>query len=319
MIAFLTICYIAVLALLVKVKVVRLNLFWKISPLLWLVFLLIVLFIPMQWGAPSGAVTLYKPVIEVIPNVSGEVISVEAEPRKPMKKGDVIFRIDPTVYDAKVEELQARKALAAANLERAEDLMAKNVGRQYEVDQYTAEIQSLGAQLKDARWELEKTTVIAPTDGYVIGLTLRPGQRVGRLAVRSWAAFVDTQHSYLIVGIDQNRLRHVRAGQPAEVTLKMFPGRIFNARVKGIGLMTPEGQLSPTGNIPLAPTGWSVAQPHAVELELLDELALTGMVEEVPGGSVGTATIYTSSAKMTHLIRKVILRMDAWLNYIIPY
>ena len=48
MIVFLTLCYVAILAVLVKVKVIKLNTFWKISPALWMVLLLVVLFIPMQ-------------------------------------------------------------------------------------------------------------------------------------------------------------------------------------------------------------------------------------------------------------------------------
>ena len=94
MILFLTLIYVAVLALLLKLRVVPLNLFWKLSPLLWMVLLFFVLFVPMQWGAPSGAVILYKPVIEVIPNVTGEVTSIEVAPREPMKKGDVIIAME---------------------------------------------------------------------------------------------------------------------------------------------------------------------------------------------------------------------------------
>jgi hypothetical protein len=39
---------------------------------------------------------------------------------------------------------------------------------------------------------------------------------------------------------------------------------------------------------------------------------------QLPGGAAGTAAIYTRSARATHLIRRGDLRMQAWLNYIIP-
>ena len=74
MIVFLTLCYVAVLALLVKLKIVRLTLWWKLSPLAWVVLLLIVLIIPMQWGAPAGSVIVYQRVVEIVPDVSGTVI-----------------------------------------------------------------------------------------------------------------------------------------------------------------------------------------------------------------------------------------------------
>ena len=56
MIVFLTLCYCALLALLLKLGIVKWTLWWKISPLVWMLLLFIVLFIPMQWGAPAGPV-----------------------------------------------------------------------------------------------------------------------------------------------------------------------------------------------------------------------------------------------------------------------
>ena len=46
---------------------------------------------------------------------------------------------------------------------------------------------------------------------------------------------------------------------------------------------------------------------------------LTAGGSHVPGGSVSTAAIYTESVKVTHIIRKAMLRMDAWLDYLFPY
>ena len=321
MIAFLTLIYVAILAVLVKLKIVPLNTFWKLSPLLWMVLLFFVLFLPMQWGAPAGSVILYKPVIEIVPNVSGEVTSVTGVVREPMKQGDEIFRIDPEQYQARVNELNARLALARLNLGRALELLEKKVGKQLEVDQYTTEVDSLEAQLVQAEWDLDKTIVVAPADGYIIGLTLRPGYRVSNQTTRSWVAFVETGSSVLIAGIDQAYLRHVVPGQKAEVVMKMLPGKVLNATVKGVAYMTPEGQLSPSGNVPLAPTASTLPQPYGVELVLDDDLplALSGSGSRMPGGSVGSAAIYTESVMATHIIRKVMVRMDAWLNYLLPY
>ncbi|MEL7526410.1 MAG: hypothetical protein AAFN16_11595 [Pseudomonadota bacterium] len=63
MIVFLTLCYCALLAGLVKFRVVPFNTFWKLSPVLWMAGLFVVLFIPMQWGAPSGPIRLYQNVV----------------------------------------------------------------------------------------------------------------------------------------------------------------------------------------------------------------------------------------------------------------
>ena len=319
MILFLTLIYVALLAVLVKLKMVPLNIFWKLSPLLWMLLLFFVLFIPMQWGAPAGAVILYKPVIEVVPNVTGEVSSIDVELRQPLTKGDVIFRIDPEQYKAKVDELESRHRLAQLNLDRAKQLLAKKVGPQLDVDKFQAESDSLKAQLVQANWDLDKTTVTAPANGYVVGLTLRPGQRVSSAPFRSWIAFVDRDNSALVVGIDQAYLRYVRPGQKAEVVMKMLPGETLSATVKGIAYMTPSGQLRPTGIVPTAPTAATTPLPYGVELALDEELPDVFKKTGLPGGSVGTAAIYTKSVEATHVIRKVMLRMEAWMNYLVAY
>jgi len=65
MIAFLVLCYVAILATLVWLKVIKLNLWWKLSPLLFMLVCFFVLIFPLQWGAPSGTVNVYQYVIEI--------------------------------------------------------------------------------------------------------------------------------------------------------------------------------------------------------------------------------------------------------------
>ena len=313
MIIFLTLIYVAFLFLAVKIGIIKLNSFWKISPALWMVLLFFVLFVPMQWGAPSGAVRVYQPVIEIVPSVTGEVIDVPAKPMMPMQKGDVIFSIDPTQYETAVDQLTAQIALSEANLTRAEEIMKRGVGRQVDVDMYKAEVDSAKAQLKNARWELERTVVRAPGDGRVVALALRPGQRVSNLPMRSWVAFVNDSSLRMAVGIPQSRLRHVEPGQMAEVVMRMYPGRTLSAKVVEIINVNAAAQLQPSGLIPQVPMATDPTLPYGVILEL-DDPSID--LAEIPGGAVGIAAIYTDSVVGTHVIRKVMMRMEAWMNYI---
>lgn len=159
MIVFLTLIYVAVLFLALKLGLIRLNTFWKISPAIWMVLLFFVLFIPMQWGAPAGAINQYWSVIEIIPNVSGEVSEVNVRALGKVKKDDILFKIDPTQYQSKVDQLHALINLSQANLERAQSLMDRGVGRQLDVDIYAAEMESFSAQLANANWELQETVI----------------------------------------------------------------------------------------------------------------------------------------------------------------
>jgi multidrug resistance efflux pump len=316
MIVFLTLAYCAFLFILVKIGIIKLNSFWKASPLIWMTLLLIFLFIPMNWGAPSGPAMMYQGVVSITPNVTGEVVEVSAVPNQRMSRGDVLFTIDPTLYQATVEQLEASLALSRQRLDQSERLARRGAGSEYDVQRYEAEVKGLEAQLAGARWNLESCVVRAPGDGYPTGVTLTPGSRV--TAMRAAMAYVVTSRR-MVVGINQIYLRHIRPGQPVEITLKLLPGKILTATVLEIAFMTPQGQLAPSGQIPLAPTGQDPPAPFGV-IVVPDEASLK-LVEELgpaPGGAMGTAAIYTESAKFSQVIRKVILRLEMWMNFVVP-
>ncbi len=324
MIVFLTLIYVAVLFVLLKTGIIKMNTWWKISPLAWMILLFVVLFLPMQWGAPGGTVNIYQPVIEIIPNVTGEVTEVTAKPLTVLKEGDILFKIEPRPFQAKVDQLEANLKLVRLNLERAQTLYKKKAVSQYDVDVLIAEEAQIIAQLDQANYDLESTIVRAPSNGFVVALTLRPGQRVGSLPVRSFMSFVKIERNKVIIGINQYSLRHIQIGQTAEVTFKLKPGKVFTAEVEDIALITPDGQLAPSGTIALAPTAQNVPQPYAVVLKLDQDvfkdidLPILHNIQALPAGTFGTGAIYTQSVEATHIIRKIMIRMDAWMNYIHP-
>jgi len=316
MIVFLTLCYCAFLFILVKIGIIKLNSFWKASPLIWLTLLLIFLFIPMNWGAPSGSAMLYQNVVSITANVAGEVVEVAAASNQAMTKGELLFKIDPTIYQATVNQLEANLALSRQRLDQSQRLARRGAGSEYDVQRYQAEVLAYEAQLASARWNLESCVVTAPGDGFPIGVTLEPGNRVSNMSPAM--AYVVTSRN-MIVGINQIYLRHVKPGQPVEITLKLLPGKMLTGTVEGLALMTPQGQLAPSGQVPLAPTGQDPPAPFGVvvlpsdeSLEVIEELGM------LPGGATGTAAIYTESASFSHMIRKVILRLEMWMNYVNP-
>src|ERR1700710_2860038 len=92
--------YLVILFFLVKFHIVRLTLFWKISPVIVFLLLMVGLFIPMGWGAPQGSALVVRNSVAIVPDVAGEVIEVPVAANTPLKTGDVLFRIDPVPYDA---------------------------------------------------------------------------------------------------------------------------------------------------------------------------------------------------------------------------
>src|SRR6476646_9341593 len=80
--------------------------------------------------APSSSdVRVIKYVINVVPQVRGRVIEVPAEPNRPVKKGDVLFRIDPTPYQLTVRSLEAQLANSSASARELDEQLAGAVGK----------------------------------------------------------------------------------------------------------------------------------------------------------------------------------------------
>jgi hypothetical protein len=132
-------------------------------------------------------------------------------------------------------------------------------------------------------------------------------------------AYVVTTRN-LLVGIQQIYMRHIEPGQPVEITMKLFPGKIFTGKVQGLAMMTPQGQLPPSGQVPVAPTGQDPPAPFGVVVVPSDEtLDYIDEFGKLPGGATGTAAIYTESAQFSQVIRKVIIRLEMWMNYVNPF
>jgi len=206
--------------------------------------------------------------------------------------------------------------ISRTRLADAEALASRGATPEARIDRYRSDVDSLEAKLVNARYELEQTIVRAPADGTVVALTLRPGQRVANLPIRSWVAFtVDTQIP--IVALPQYVSRHVRVGQAVEVALKALPGRTLRATVSGIVPSTAQGQVSPSGLLPtLDPS--PAPEPIPVQLDFHPD-DLEAIQPNLVGGTIGTAAIYTSSSSPTHVIRRVMIRMQGWLNFVVPF
>lgn len=305
--------YLVLLFILVRMKIVPFNLFWKVSPLIVLLLLLIGLFIPMNWGAPQGSTLVVRNSVAIVPNVAGEVIDVPVTANTPLKAGDVLFRIDPVPYQAQVNAIEAQLKLASLRLSQMTQLLERDSGRAFDVQPRQSEVDQLKGQLENAQWNLDKTTVRAPADGYVTNLALRKGARVASLPLSPVMAFIDTADTIIGVEIAQINARYIKSDQPVEVTFKFAPGRIFSGTVESILQAVATGQAQASGLAVLPKEIQSI--PFVVRVRLQDK----NFVASLPAGSTGEAAIFTDRVKVAHVIRKVLLRQIAILNYVNPF
>jgi len=229
----------------------------------------------------------------------------------------------------KVEALEARldgatddRDHAKLERDRSAKLQAKGAGSDRTTERWRAQyeeavakVDDLEAQLHQARFDLDSTVVRAPSDGIVTQLTARPGMMAGRVEFSAVMVFLPRDEAALIGWYRQNSLLRLKAGDEAEVAFDALPGQVFKAKVKQVLPAIAEGQLSGTADL-IEYRENTVAGRMAVELELDDPL-----IERyhLPEGLYGQSAIYTDHAHHVALLRRILLRMSSWLNYVFPF
>jgi multidrug resistance efflux pump len=269
---------------------------------------------------------VFRYVIPIVPNVAGQVVEVPIEGTEPVKKDDVLFRIDPTPYQFKVDQLaasikqaEAQKTLAEIEVERAAGLVRVSAGAQSQLDQWNAQlaaaeasIASLTAQLGDAQWRLDETVVRAPSEGRVYNLQMRPGHYVTTIPMASSMSFMSGDDNFVLSSFSQSAIRYIKVGDPAEIVFRTRPGKVYSGKVRRIIRASGTSQLSASSQLPTFN-----GQPEMGRWAALIELDDKGDIEAMPqSASASIIAVYTEIGKPVHIISKVVMRMNAWMGFL---
>ena len=304
--------------------------------------------------APSSAdVRVFKYTVPIVSQVRGRVIEVPVEEgNRLVKKGDVLFRVDPTPYQLTVNSLMAqlvgakggseqfseqlrsaagntaairsRIQLTQTRVQQNRELAATGAGNRFDLEQSETDLRDLDAQLgtamaneaqvraqltatvggdiasvakikadlANAEWELEQTTILSPCDCYVINLALRPGAFVAGMPFNPVMTLVEAD-GQVVALFNQNELHQIAPGNYAEFSLKTNPGRIVRAKVDSIIWAQGMGQMQQSGTIPM--TGVLAAPPNRFAVKFDIEDADRDLL--VAAGAAGHAAVYTERGK----------------------
>jgi multidrug resistance efflux pump len=398
----------------IKLKLLPWTTPWKVGVAIFPIVAIAILLLLLNIFAPTTSdLRVVKYVVPIVSQVRGRVIEVPVENNRPVKKGDVLFRIDPTPYLNEVHALEARlvsdqakvgadrqrlaemharladaqsterqlgqqlneatgqieKLSASLELSRMRvaqntELVSAGAGNRFDLEsaqtsvrELTSQISSARAaeqqvkeklsgrvggdlatvaevkaqiataqaqvqvseaqvattraQLENARWDLSQTTVVAPGNGTMVNVMLRPGFFVAGMPFNEVMTFVDEEYQIFAL-FGQNELHQVEPGNEGEITLDTYPGRIVKAHVDSIIWAQGQGQLDASGDLPRTTF---VAPPGRFPVKLVvserdDSVFLAA-------GARGAAAIYTEHLTLVHIIRKVLLRVASYLDYII--
>ena len=171
-----------------------------------------------------------------------------------------------------VDQLEADLVLAQSNLEDAVSLFKKGAGREKNVDIAQASVDSLTAQLANARFELSETEVRAEGHGYVAQVRLRAEALAVAMPFSPLMTFVNEEDRFLLAGFQQNPLQNIKPDFDAEVAFVAIPGKVFAASVAGVSEIMAQGQLEPDGKL-ISLEGVTKPGRALVEITVKDDLS----------------------------------------------
>jgi multidrug efflux system membrane fusion protein len=224
-------------------------------------------------------------VVGIAPRVGGQTIKLNVQDNQPVKKGDVLFEIDPEDYRLVLEKAKAELATVDRQLAQAQDtlhrmepLLPHGFETAENVDKARTAVTTLEAQRESAiaavnldELHLSYCKVIAPFDGRVINLNISAGAHVS--AGVPVFSLLDTTKWYVIANFREAEIRHMAPGSEAIVYLSSAPNQRFRGKVQGIGwAVKPEGEVDlPASGVPYVKRelNWvRVAQRFPVRIEV---------------------------------------------------
>jgi multidrug resistance efflux pump len=197
---------------------------------------------------------------------------------------------------------EVKRAEAAENEAR--------IALEAESDGVNPDVRQTMAELDRKRWELEQTTITAPSDGYVTHLFLRPGQMATPFSANAAMMFVTKEKPTLIASFPQNAIAGIEPGLEAELAFKAYPGRIFKAKVGRVQPILPEGTAIGSGQLRT-----TTAPSASGEVPVIFEYGEDVDALNLPTGAQASVAVYTHHFHALSIVRKIILRIKSWENY----
>lgn len=201
----------------------------------------------------------------------------------------------------------AREQLSIAQAQERSARLAAEA----DIEGINPQVRQIMSELEDKQWDLDQTVVRAPANGYVTQVLLRPGQMVVPLPLTPPMVFVHDEKMVLAASFNQNVIKEFEAGLEAELAFKSHPGRIFKAKLYRTLPIIPEGQLTAGGQLRTL-TAATAPGRIPVIFEYGNDVAELN----VPAGAQVYVAVYTHKVHALSIVRKILLRIKSWENYI---
>jgi HlyD family secretion protein len=204
--------------------------------------------------------------VQVGTQVSGTIAELNADFNSLVRKGQVLARLDPSLFETQIEQAQANLIRAQADLERlevtledaeiklkrAKELAARRLIPQTELDAAEVAVRSTAAQIRSSQAQvtqaraslnqnqvnLQHTVIVAPIDGMVISRDVDVGQTVAASmsAPTLFVLAADLTKMQVLANIDESDVGRIRPGQAVSFLVDAYPADDFTGTVSQVRL-----------------------------------------------------------------------------------
>lgn len=184
--------------------------------------------------------------VNIAPQVTGPVKNITVHDHQFVHSGQLLFVVDPKPFEIAVKKAQAAQAQALAelitqqkNTARITSLVKQGQASKSDGDDAQGKLEELTAAynlakstLAGAQLDLEHTQITASANGNLTNFVLRVGQVV-QAGVYLFA-LVENHQYWVDANFKETDLKRIKPGQPAKITIDMYPGVTFKGIVEGI-------------------------------------------------------------------------------------
>jgi membrane fusion protein (multidrug efflux system) len=168
-------------------------------------------------------------MVELKCEAEGTIEEILFQEGQPVKRGDLLLRLDESKFASAAAEAEANFKLSQANYERSKELLRAKLISQQEFEQASALFQAnqAGLDLRKRLWK--DSRIFAPFDGIISSRNVSPGQVISRNTTFSW--LVDLDPVKVEVSVPERFLSQLALGQNIDITVATYAGRKFTGKV----------------------------------------------------------------------------------------
>ena len=249
-------------------------------------------------------------VLQLQPKWGGYIKKVHVEANTLIKKGDPILSMDPSQLEDKLNKQKADLVNALKRYKDALQLTPSGAMREEDLLFRKSDVDRIQAQVDLAEYNLKHSITYAPEDGYIPILFIKPGMYLS-LFNRNAIPFICADKLWIVAELKQQSVQYVKQGNPVEIALTMYPGKILYGKVAEIIWAQGNVQFFASSTMPTT-TSFQPSDMFFVKIEL-DK----GQKTPLHYGASGKLVVYTKEAPgISIAIRRMEIRCDTLLHYI---